>query len=323
MSEVGDPEATGDAPAPRARRRRTPSGGGASDTAEGAASPEAARRRRSRPQLARTPQGARLLAAAVALALLGGAVGGAWATGALTRTGHALVQHGLAASAEAGLAVESVQVTGRARTDRDLLRRSLGVTAGQPILAIEPERAQARIEALPWVRAASVAVRLPHTVAVSITERQPAAVWDRGDSRRVVDRRGELLPAGVTAPAGPDMPVVTGAAAAPAVPELVDLLRNHPELGERLSYAARRDERRWDLHLTDGPVLRLPAREPGAALTRFSAMEAEHALTERAIAAVDLRLSDRVVVKLERPAAEIFDPELDTVSAERSQRGTP
>ena len=60
--------------------------------------------------------------------------------------------------------------------------------------------------------------------------------------------------------------------------------------------------RRWTLKL-DGVDIRLPEVEPGAALARLVELERANRLLEKDIIAVDLRMPDRVVVRLTEEAA--------------------
>ena len=55
---------------------------------------------------------------------------------------------------------------------------------------------------------------------------------------------------------------------------------------------------RWDLKLENGVTVRLPEFGEDAAIAEVVALDAEHGLLSRDLAAVDMRLEDRVVVKL-------------------------
>ena len=62
-------------------------------------------------------------------------------------------------------------------------------------------------------------------------------------------------------------------------------------------------ERRWDMRLENGITIRLPERGADAALAELLRLDREHGLLSRDIAAVDLRIDDRLVVKLTPAAA--------------------
>ena len=58
-------------------------------------------------------------------------------------------------TADSGLAVQDVLVTGRQRTAPSRVLAALDVERGTPILAVNPSDAKARLETLPWVRRAT------------------------------------------------------------------------------------------------------------------------------------------------------------------------
>jgi cell division protein FtsQ len=56
--------------------------------------------------------------------------------------------------------------------------------------------------------------------------------------------------------------------------------------------------RRWDLHLENGVTVKLPEKDVSAALTQLVKLSAERQLLGRDVIVVDLRLPDRVTVRL-------------------------
>ena len=63
-------------------------------------------------------------------------------------------------------------------------------------------------------------------------------------------------------------------------------------------------QRRWNLRLTNGIDVRLPEGDVAPALDRLVALDREKKLLSRDIVAVDLRLPDRVTVRLSDAAAQ-------------------
>jgi cell division protein FtsQ len=63
-------------------------------------------------------------------------------------------------------------------------------------------------------------------------------------------------------------------------------------------------ERRWNLRLKNGIDVRLPESDVAPALERLVALDNEKNLITRDIVAIDLRLPDRVTVRLSEAAAQ-------------------
>ena len=63
-------------------------------------------------------------------------------------------------------------------------------------------------------------------------------------------------------------------------------------------------ERRWNLRLKNGIDVRLPEADVAASLERLVALDREKNLITRDIVVIDLRLPDRVTVRLSDAAAQ-------------------
>jgi cell division protein FtsQ len=203
----------------------------------------------------------------------------------------------LEATANAGLTVREVLVRGRQITSRDDLIAALDVHNGMPILAIDMEETRQRIESLGWVKSVTLARRLPDTVYLQIEERQALALWQHKGRVALIDREGTVIQRhkleGFAA-----LPLVVGEDAPQNAAPLLDLLRTYPAVSGQVEAAVRVSGRRWNLRLHNGIDIRLPAEDIATALDRLSEYQREHALFERDVIAVDLRVPDRLIVRV-------------------------
>ncbi|RWF13933.1 MAG: cell division protein FtsQ, partial [Mesorhizobium sp.] len=83
----------------------------------------------------------------------------------------------------------------------------------------------------------------------------------------------------------------------------VDKVKRYPELAARVKGYIRVGERRWDLKLENGITVKLPEDGEDQALAELVKLDRDNGLLTRDIAAVDMRLSDRLVVELSPEAA--------------------
>jgi cell division protein FtsQ len=204
------------------------------------------------------------------------------------------------ATAFAGLRVTDVVIEGRENTPEPLVRAALGVTLGDPTLGFSVELARQRLATLPWVEHATVERRLPGTVVVYLQERRPFAIWQNQGRFVLIDRSGQQVPNQNMADFH-QLPLVVGPGAPAAAAALIDALTDRPDLQRRVVAAVRVAERRWNLHLDNGADVLLPEGHEIAALQRLSQLQQEHQLLDRPLAAIDMRLADRLVL---RPKAE-------------------
>lgn len=209
------------------------------------------------------------------------------------------------ASARLGLRVEDVVIEGRQKTPEPLLRAALGVRRGDPMLSFSPDDARARIETIKWVQRATVERRLPGTILVQLEERRPFAVWQLQGKFVLVDRQGETVTDSDVSAFANQLPLVVGPGAPAAAATLIDALSVYPQIMSRTVAATRVGERRWNLRMNNGADVLLPENAEAPALAKLMELQTTHALLDRPLQVIDLRLPDRLVV---RPQPDRTDP---------------
>jgi cell division protein FtsQ len=232
----------------------------------------------------------------LAVAAIGGGVWGARAGYVGAAAGAAGLEFA-AGAARLGFAVENVNVVGRERTKRTAILEALDVARGAPILGFDLEAAKARLEALTWVRSADVERQWPDTIFVRLTERRPLAYWQRNGKLELIDREGKVVPVQRLDTFGP-LVVLVGEDAPRRGAALLAMLATEPELAPHVAAAVRVGGRRWNLRLDNGIDVDLPEQEPEMAWHKLAGLARTDKLLERAILAVDMRLPDRLVLRL-------------------------
>ena len=255
---------------------------------------------RSRPRRRATPLWRTGWARAVAVTLfLSMATGGGWwlwSGGLLSRVVEQAKWTLIAASAEVGLRVEEILVVGRHETPRRALLNAVRLARGAPIMAFDPETAKRRIEALPWVRLATVKRMLPDTVLLGVVEREALALWQHKGRFALIDHEGTVIKdpglerfSGLLVVVGKDAPAHAAA--------LLGMLATQPTLLAQVKTAVRVGGRRWNLRLESGIDVRLPEENPASAWARLAEYERTNQVLARDVEMLDLRLPDRLIVR--------------------------
>ena len=208
---------------------------------------------------------------------------------------------GLSTTAALGLVVSDIEVEGRQTTDRQTILAALNAFAGTPILAINPERAKQKLEALPWVRTATIERRLPGTLYVRLIERQPLAVWQHDGRQELIDRDGTVIPVTDLSRFAKLPTVVGGDDARHGAAELLDMLAKEPELATRVTAAVRVGNRRWNVRIDHMIDVLLPEQDAARAWSKLATLERQSRVLQREVATVDLRLPDRLVMRVNDP----------------------
>ena len=233
------------------------------------------------------------------LLLVGLAAGGSWRVwqsgwvpDALEKVKWAAIK----ASTEVGFKVNEILVIGRSETRQKDLLAAVRLARGAPILAFDLKAAQKRVEALPWIKKATVERMLPDTVLLNVEERQPLVLWQHKGAFALIDTDGEvILRKGLERFS--DLLVVVGPDAPKHASKLLEALATEPELMRLVKAAVRVGGRRWNLRLKGDIDVRLPEENAAAAWTRLAEYEKTHQVLERDVRILDLRLPDRLIVR--------------------------
>lgn len=222
---------------------------------------------------------------------------------------------------DSGFRVSEVRITGaRLLTTPELFER-IGLNKPVTTIGYNVEEARRRLIEIPWIKSATVRVLLPGILDVALVERAPFALWQKGGQINLVDREGGVI--------GPydderfsNLPVVVGDGAEKRVFEIRELLEQHPDLRQKVRAAVLVAERRWTLKLADGVDVMLPEEGAREALDTLSRIDENSKLLNRDISIVDLRIANRVVVRLTERAAQLRADTLKTRSRQpASQQG--
>ncbi|HCH99917.1 MAG TPA: hypothetical protein DFJ59_03905 [Alphaproteobacteria bacterium] len=253
-----------------------------------------------------------VLSVAVPLTLLTLFIGGggwAWYSGRLDIASIRGTEAAQVAGATLGLRIEEFSISGRRYTRESEIVAAVGAYYGDPILGIEPGDAKLRIEGLPWVQSAEVERILPKTISVTVVERVPLAIWQNDARHQIIDTEGMVIPDQQASLFLEELPVVSGLGAPEAASTLIDALTEVPNVQQYVVAAHRRGTRRWDLFLTLGIKVQLPAQDTELALRQLSEADLKYGLFDRDIVNIDLRIPNRMIVR-KRNDSEGFDLDL-------------
>jgi cell division protein FtsQ len=245
--------------------------------------------------------------AAAVIAVIGG--GSAWLvkSGRFAAMKETVTEQLIALSVRSGMRIQDVEVEGRKRVSQEDLLAALAVKQGDPILGLDIDAARARIAALPGVQTVTIERRLPGELDVLISEREPIAIWQNDGRYELVDRAGQ--PAGDDIAAYAGLPLIVGPGAPEHAAALLDMLKTEPALLGRVKASQWVSERRWNVQLS-GPAgdidVYLPENDPATAWHQLAQLQNDQKLLDRKITMVDMRLPDRLVLRvpggIEQPA---------------------
>ncbi len=208
-----------------------------------------------------------------------------------------------AAADSLGFRIVAISLTGSKEVSREEILTTAGVTGRASLLFLDADAARAILMSNPWIGDAAVLKLYPDRLQITVTERQAFALWQKDGRVSVIASDGTVLEPFVEG-RYVGLPVVIGNGADSAAKDFLAVLNRYPDVRSMVRASILVAERRWNLKLINGIDVRLPETDVDAALHRLVDLDRDKKLLTRDISVVDLRLPDRVTVRLSDATAQ-------------------
>lgn len=221
-----------------------------------------------------------------------------------------------AAANSLGFRISSIALTGEKQLTREEILNVAGISGRASLLFLDADAARNRLKANPWIADATILKLFPDRLHIAVTERRAFALWQKDGRVSVISRDGVMVEPFV-APHVAHLPLVVGEGANLRAAEFLTVMNNYPELRDQVHAYVLVADRRWNLRLKNGMDIRLPEAEPAEAIEALLALDRDKKLLSRDILAIDLRIRDRVTVRLSDEAAAVRAEALKDKRAKR------
>jgi cell division protein FtsQ len=151
------------------------------------------------------------------------------------------------------LGMRHLDVQGLHRVTTAEVTAAVAVAPGTPLARVDLDAVQARVEAIPAVASATVHRGWPHTLVVTVAERQPVAAVHADGAWWLMDRTGALFGSGSTPAPGRPIVEVGAGAGSETLSQVASVLGQLPaDLMARTKEVTASSEDSITVHLTDG-----------------------------------------------------------------------
>ena len=195
-----------------------------------------------------------------------------------------------------GFALQMIEVSGHNQTNSTAIRSVLAKWHDQSIFSADLAEIRRELLNLGWVKDAVVSRHLPDRLTVKLLERHPIALLQTSNGHQLIDETGVMID-GADVASFSHLVVVSGTGAAARANALLGMLESEPEIFSDVWAVQLIAERRWDIHMRSGLTIKLPEEDPILAWSRLAKLERDSAITERDLAAIDLRVPGQLVVE--------------------------
>lgn len=206
-------------------------------------------------------------------------------------------------SAYTGVVIKHVEIQGLRYLTREQILTVLGYQAQQSLLDFDVWEARRRLLELPWVEDVQLVKSYPDRLKISVVERTPLAILQEGKSYYLLDQSGVRL-ARVKRAQLPSLPLLLGSGADKNLLELMTELKKFPNLQREVAVLQWISNRRWNLLLLSGVLVKLPEQNWQRSLIRLAAWEEQRWLSKQKVKSVDLRVENKATLEVAEIIAE-------------------
>ena len=208
-------------------------------------------------------------------------------------------------TAQIGFVVDDVVIEGNHLTSHKDIQKAIGHLEKRPMATIDIHDLHDRLARLPWVKQVTVQRILPNMISIIVTEKRPIALYQDKKDYFPLDENGKIVPTTLKG-LDPHLIVVAGKNAPDKTPRLLAILDRFKLIRPYVLSARYRRDQRWDLYLRatgkDQILVQLPAQKEEQALQRLQKAHETDRILDRNLAEIDLRLNDRIRVKMANEA---------------------
>ncbi len=208
---------------------------------------------------------------------------------------------------EKGIVLEDIIISGREKAAKDDILAKLNLNRGDNLLKINIREMKQKLEELPWVKEANIRKSFfPNTITINIVENEVRAIWQINEKFYPLDADGNVIEAKyeITKP----ILLIVGADAPKNFKHLIETLKNtNEEYVNRIKVANYISKRRWNVIFDDihkGVTIKLPEENIEEAWKKLLKLDKSKGIFKRKLTIIDLRLPDKVVVKLRKESLD-------------------
>jgi cell division protein FtsQ len=199
-------------------------------------------------------------------------------------------------TSDIGFEIKYVEINGLVNSNKQTIQKLSGIIPGQPIFAIDIHEARKRILTNDWIKEAVIERQLPDTIFIKLTERTPIALWQNGRELSLIDSEGNVFKEKALMNFL-HLPIVIGDDAPIRAVDLFNDFQAHPELIEQIKSLTWISERRWNISLKNGMLIKLPEADVNNAWEKLAEIANGQEFKANAIKEIDFRLPDKIYIK--------------------------
>ena len=150
-----------------------------------------------------------------------------------------------------------------------------------------------------WIKDLEIKRILPNTIKIKITEQKAVAIWQTKSGNKLITQKGNVILVKKVNDFKNQLPIMNGAEANQNTLKILKILKQNPQLYERIWSISYIGKRRWDIHFKEGLKILLPKDDIEKAWLRIQHLQKNYNILELGLTEIDIRNKNQILGKVD------------------------
>ena len=198
-----------------------------------------------------------------------------------------------------GFLIENIHITGNNILTKDDILSSFQGLKNKNIFDIDLLQIHKILLLNKWIKDLEIKRILPNTIKIKITEQKAIAIWQTKSGNKLITQKGNVILVKKVNNFKNQLPIMNGTEANQNTLKILKILKQNPQLYERIWSISYISKRRWDIHFKEGLKILLPKDDIEKAWLRIQHLQKNYNILELGLTEIDIRNKNQILGKVD------------------------
>ena len=198
-----------------------------------------------------------------------------------------------------GFLIENIHITGNNILTKEDILSSFQDLKNKNIFNIDLLQIHKILLLNKWIKDLEIKRILPNTIKIKITEQKAIAIWQTKSGNKLITQKGNVILVKKVNDFKNQLPIMNGAEANQNTLKILKILKQNPQLYERIWSISYISKRRWDIHFKEGLKILLPKDDIEKAWLRIQHLQKNYNILELGLTEIDIRNKNQILGKVD------------------------
>ena len=198
-----------------------------------------------------------------------------------------------------GFLIENIHITGNNILTKEDILSSFQDLKNKNIFNIDLLQIHRILLLNKWIKDLEIKRILPNTIKIKITEQKAIAIWQTKSGNKLITQKGNVILVKKVNDFKNQLPIINGAEANQNTLKILKILKQNPQLYERIWSISYIGKRRWDIRFKEGLKILLPKDDIEKAWLRIQHLQKDYNILELGLTEIDIRNKTQILGKVD------------------------